>query len=247
MGWKASLIIIEEKNNTATDEAILKAIGKTNYLANGSSYLEACMYPTDQSISIGRYRGNIIICDGNEVSMHTLENSQGLQLAKEEQALVDLFPKSEILTVACHSVVNFHGYSLIANGVKKRLKLIDSDTPKIAYGEPLEEEQLLYDTANLQNGSYVWKYEDDPEEELTEDALMEDFTFGVAKRRLGVLLDGEDGDELMETIVFNRYQKSQNAEETNTATSKKTIWYKIAIYVLIFIAWRVLKRWLFAT
>jgi hypothetical protein len=43
-----------------------------------------------------------------------------------------------------------------------------------------------------------------------EDQMMEDFTFGVAKRLLGVRIDTEESDLLMEEVVFKKYIKSIN-------------------------------------
>lgn len=38
---------------------------------------------------------------------------------------------------------------------------------------------------------------------------MEDFTFGIANRRLGVYLDQIEGEELMEKIQFKKYTKDK--------------------------------------
>ena len=132
------------------------------------------------------------------------EKADKLDLTKEEKNLVELFPESEIINVACHSAVNYHGYSIIKNGKKRRLKVISSDTPKIEFGDRIEEEDKIYSTSYQKDGQNYWKDEDD-DEDFAEDQLMEDFTFGIAKRRLGVLLDHSDGEELMESVQFKKW------------------------------------------
>lgn len=129
MGWKASLIIIENPDNFRDEHAILDAIGKGNYTAKDKTTLEECIYPNDKSINIGFYNGNIVIGDDYQMTTNSLERAQDLSLTLEEKRLVELFPKSEIIIIACHSVVNYHGYSLIQNGQKIRLKTISAEEP----------------------------------------------------------------------------------------------------------------------
>lgn len=247
MGWKASLLIIENKKNSIDDLAILKAIGKSNYIFDKELSLDECIYPNDSSINIGYYKGNIIISDDYQITSDALEKAYSLQLTKEEKELVSLFPNTEIVMVACHSVVNYHGYSLIQNGIKKRLKVISSDTPLIEFGERIEEEQQIYNNAYSKGGKNYWKSEHDSEDEYTEDQLMEEFTFGVAKRRLGVSLDYEDGEELMEQIRFKKYINPTEASD-NTLSKKhqrKVTWIKYGLIILIIIIFQILKRVIF--
>ncbi len=210
MGWKVSMIIIENPDNFDDDTSFLKAIGKSNFKFQEEITLEECIYPRDKSISIGRYNGNIIISEDYQITTKTLEKADNLNLTIEEENLCKMFPNSEIVTVACHSVVNYHGYSLIKNGQKLRLKVVSSDTPLIEFGLKLKEEEKLYSTSYQKEGANFWKDETDPSEEYSEDQLMEDFTFGIANRRLGVYLDQIEGDELMEKVRFNKYVKDKN-------------------------------------
>ncbi len=99
------------------------------------------MYPQDGSISIGSYAGNLIICDDFQITQKTLLGDQNLTLSDEEKSLCLLFPASEIVTVACHSVVNYHAYSLIEKGVKLRLKSISSESVLQEFGDRREEEK----------------------------------------------------------------------------------------------------------
>ena len=247
MGWKSSLIIIENKENFTDENEILKALGKSEYEFDRELTLEECIYPNDKSINIGYYNGNIIISDDYQLTTNSLERADKLNLTEEEKNLVELFPTSEIVTVACHSAVNYHGYSLIENGIKKRLKIISSDEPRIEFGERIKEENEIYDRSYSKDNQNFWKDDDDPEEDFTEDQLMEDFTFGIAKRRLGILLDHSDGDEIMEQVTFKKFKSPNQTSEVEESikADKKAKWIKYGIIILILIIWQILKRTVF--
>ena len=205
MGWKASLVIIENTNGFEDDLAILKAIGKGSYVLKEKVIFEDCLYPRDNSINIGYYKNNIIIADDFELTNNTLGDATILDLRGEEKELCKLFPTAEIISVACHSVVNYHAYSLIQNSKKVRLKSISCDDSFIDLGERTEEEEAIYSRSIRKEGANFWEDPSDPGYECAEDELMEEFTFGFAARRLGVHLD-DDADELMDTIL-KKYTK----------------------------------------
>lgn len=209
MGWKMSIIIIENPDKFEDDIALLKAIGKEGFQFQEETTFEECIYPRDKSISIGNYNGNIIISDDYQITTKSLERANNLNLTKEEESLCRLFPKSEIISVACHSVVNYHGYSLIKNGEKLRLKIISLDTPLVEFGKRLPEEEKIYSKSYQRDGENFWKDETDLEDEITEDQLMEDFAFRIANRRLGVFIDLAESDELMENVTFKKYQRNK--------------------------------------
>ena len=244
MGWKSSLIIIENKENFTDENEILNALGKPDYEFDRELTLDECIYPNDKSINIGYFNGNIIISDDYQITTNSLERSDKLNLTKEEKNLVKLLPTSEIVTVACHSAVNYHGYSIIENGIKKRLKIISTDEPKIEFGERIKEEKKIYERSYSKENKNFWKDETDPKVDFTEDQLMEDFTFGVAKRRLGVLLDHSDGNELMKKTIFKKFKSPNQTSkvEESIKTKKKTKWIKYAIIIVILIIWQILKR-----
>jgi hypothetical protein len=245
MGWKASMIIIENKNNFSDEEAILKALGKDDFVFSKETTLEECIHPGDNSINIGYYNGNIIICDDYQIT-ESLEKAKNLDLTKEEKELVKLFPNSEIIMAACHSTVNYHGYSLIQNGKKTRLKTISSDEPVKEFGQRTPEEENIYKNSITKEGQHSWEDEHDPDYEYTEDQLMEKFTFGFAKRRLGVLIDHDEGDELQFHTSFKKFIRSQQKIETKATTNisqkKSYKWLPYVLIILALIVWQILKR-----
>lgn len=205
MGWKASLIIIENTNDFKDDLALLKAIGKAHYVFEEEVIFEDCIHPRDKSINIGYYNNNIIIADDFELTDKYLDGISSLELIDEEKELCELFPSSEIVSIACHSVVNYHAYSLIQNGEKVRCKFISADNALIEFGERTIEEELIYNKSIRKEGANFWKDTSDPGYEYTEDQMMEEFTFGFAARRLGERLDEREG-ELM-NIKLKKYTK----------------------------------------
>lgn len=200
MGWKASMLIIQNPNDFKDEQAILKAFGMGDYEYSEDTTLEECIYPRDESVNIGYYNGCIIICDDFQLSGKFIMD----EVSPEEEALIKIFPNSEILTVSCVSTTNFHGYSLIKNGKQVRSKALSADDGfYVNIGTPIEEEQAIYAQSHNKQGKPYWL-----DDELTEDQMMEDFTFGVAKRLLGVRIDENQGDTLMFETTFKKYIRS---------------------------------------
>jgi hypothetical protein len=247
MGWKCSLIIIENQDDFKDDISLLKAIGMSDYEFDSECTLDDCIYPMDQSISIGYFNGNIIISDDYQLTTSALDRAKNLSLTASENGLVNLFPSSEIVTVACHSGVNYHGYSLIRNGIKERLKTISSDDARKEFGTPFKEEQDIYATSYLKDGLSFWKDDNDPDA-AAEDVMMEKFTFEVAKRRLGVILDNADGEKLLFEVPFKKYVKKMSEVNDGKLKTieKRTSWIKYGLIVLIILIWQILKRTVFS-
>jgi hypothetical protein len=202
MGWKASMIIIENKEGFNNETELLATLGLSDFDYAGTTCLDECIFPGDDSVNIGHYNNNIIVCDDAQI----IDDFISDRLSPREKELARLFPRSEILAVACISTTNFHGYAQIKNGAKVRVKALNADNGFYwDSGELMEEEKAIYEGGSVINGQRVWKFEDLPDDLFKEDQLMEDFTFGVAKRLLGVRIDHVESDQLMEEVVFKKY------------------------------------------
>ena len=200
MGWKVSMIIIQNPNGFNNEQLLLQTIGFENMQYVQDTTLEEAIHPCDESINIGYFNNNIIICDDGQLVFEFFSRN----LSALERDLIALFPGQEILAVMCHSVVNLHVYALVSNGQKLRYKGIANEQPKDEFGKWLDEEKAIYANAILkEDGSYVWMYDED---EMAEDLMMEDFTFKVAKRLLGVEISTNEDEELMFNTVFRKYQ-----------------------------------------
>jgi hypothetical protein len=197
----------------------------------------------DQSINIGYYNDTIIISDDYQITEKSLDPIYRLKLSKVEEQLIKLFPSSEIVTVACNSFINFHGYSLIHSGDKMRIKTISSEEPRKEYGPRMPEEEAIYSNSFEKDGANFWKDKEGLDEIFTEDQYMEDFTFGIAKRLLDVELNYGDGTELMEKIVFKKYLNSikvSSAQKEENKKKRPILTY--AIIVSVVLLWQIVKR-----
>jgi hypothetical protein len=246
MGWNTSLIIIENKENYSNENELLKSLGFDCFEQKLNTTFDEILNPKDNQIGIGYYNGNLIICDGYLLTTKSLEESKNLNLIDYEKSLVKMFPKSEIVTVSCVSSVNFHGYSLIQNGIKKRLKYV-AEEMKQEFGNRFEEEIEIYKNSYLEDGKLLWKDENDEDDFFTEDQLMEDFTFKVAKRRLGIQIDMEDGEDLFQNTEFKVFQilDSKCKIKSNKEVTKKVDWKWMGYIALIMIVFKILFKIIF--
>jgi hypothetical protein len=215
MGFKSSIIIVKQPSATIGDEELLKKIGFVGVTFSGDTTFEECMYPNDKSVNIGHYNDCLIISDDYQLTT-SLEVSKSPQLLSDyEKVLTNLYPDTEILTVACHSAVNYHLYSLIKNGQKLRFKKVVHGEPLIEFGDRIEEEEKVYAYSKVIGGQRMFRstYRDDEVYDNTEDQMMEDFTFGVAKRHLGVMISTSEDEELMFETPFKKYVASKVTEK----------------------------------
>ena len=222
MGFKASIIIVKQPSATITDEALLQKLGFGGTFSRETTFDE-CMYPNDNSINIGHYNGCLIIADDYQLT-DSLSNSKNPESVSEyETALSQLYPDSEILTVACHSVVNYHLYALAKNGIRLRFKMVASEEPLTEYGERLEEEEEVYAHSKIIDGLRMFKSSNDDDDayDYQEDQMMEDFAFGVAKRHLGVMISASEDEDLMFRTPFRKYKvrKMPNTKKETPATT----------------------------
>lgn len=226
MGYKISMITVKQPNSNINNEELLKALGFTHIAFSGDTTFEECMYPSDKSINFGHYNNCFIITDDYQLTT-SLELSKTSHLLSDyEKVLSELFPHTEILTIACHSAMNYHLYSLVKDGQKLRFKKISYDQPIVEYGERLEEEEGVYGNSKVIDGQRMFRssFRDDQVYDNTEDQMMEDFAFGMAKRHLGVMISTAEDEALMFETPFKKYTVSKATTNKNEVESEqKTI------------------------
>jgi hypothetical protein len=208
MGIKCSMITISQPG-AVNERALLDSLGFTDYSFVEDTTLEECMYPRDKSINIGYFNNHLVICDDFQCT-EALDQLRRMEtLTDYEQVLTSLFPQSEILTTVCHSVVNYHAYALVRSSKRLRFKSISGDIPVTSYGELLAEEVPIYTQSSMTGERLLFRSSfgtPDRPYEFTEDQMMEDFAFGVAKRHLGVEI-GDDDEVLMFNTTFKKYKR----------------------------------------
>jgi hypothetical protein len=208
MGWKASLVIVQHPETTVPEEALLQALGFRDVAFSGNTVLELCLYPRDDSVNIGSYHGPLVLAEDYQLTNALdLLKTPG-RLVDHERILCTRYPDSEILSVACHSVVNYHLYALAKSGERIRYKRVVHGQPIREFGERLPEEEQLYRNSIVKGGRRLFKsdWKNDGVYNMTEDQLMENFIGCVAKRLLGVSLANQESRELTSDTVFRKYR-----------------------------------------
>jgi len=204
------MIIIHRPFRPVQEEVLLRHLDLNDLEFRETTTMESCIYPDDRSINIGYYNNNIIICEDYLLTNHLEVTNDPMSLAGYEEVLSSLFPGSEILTVACHASVNYHLYSLVKDGEKLRFKRVIASSPILEYGDRLAEEEVIYAESRVIEGKRLfdsrWR-EDHHNHAITEDQLMEDFAFGVAKRHLGVKISSGEENALMAGTPFKKFVK----------------------------------------
>ncbi|MBL7939202.1 MAG: hypothetical protein JNL43_07575 [Flavobacteriales bacterium] len=189
------MIIVERPDLAVSDEQLLQELGLAPFATLQSQALELAVGSRDTSIGIGRFNGRLIITEGHQLTEKLERTKHPAALLPYEQTLSRLFPGSEVLSVACHSTSNYAMHSLVKDGVKLRYRRIDCDGKALVHGTPLAEEEPIYTRSQMIDGVRMFRRDEpDAAYEFTEDQLMEDFTFEVAKRHLGVRLDRDEAD-----------------------------------------------------
>lgn len=202
MGFKTSLILIQNPDNFSDDRLLLDTLGMGNYNYVEDTCFDECMYPRDGSINIGYYNNCIVIADDWQL----IDKFISEKMHPVEEALMKLFPESEIVSITCHSVVNSHGYALLKDGKKLRAKALDYEKLYFDMGEWLEEEKPIYAKSVMHNGVRVWPDGGSIEDGYREDQMMEEFAFGVGARLLGERIDCMD-DYFLDELPFRKYMK----------------------------------------
>ena len=220
MGIKASMILIENPNNFNNDKSLLNFLHLKDYKYSGDTTFEQCMYPRDNSINIAYYKNCIVICDDFQLTEQTIRPS----IHPIERSLMQWFPQSEIISLMCHSVSNGHAYSIVKANRTIRVKKLDADKFYFEKGKPLEQEKKIYDKKTMKGSVIGWVSDYNPDEMLSEDQLMEEFTFGIASRLLGFeLFSSNNDDYFMYELPFKKYiyQKPKTLTEIVMGLFKK--------------------------
>ena len=209
MGFKASMIIVHRPSMLVPEEVLLDRLALSELVFRETTNMDRCIYPGDKSVNIGYFNDSIVICDDYLLTTSLEITDDPAALADYEQVLTSLFPGSEILTIACHSSVNYHLYSLARDGERVRFKRVVASSPILEHGQLLEEEQEIYASSRVIDGKRLFEGRtSDHNQAVTEDQLMEDFAFGVAKRHLGVKISSGEEGALMFDTPFKKFAKA---------------------------------------
>ncbi len=227
----ASFILINSAKDI-NEQDVLQQLGLHDLQYIGTTIGENAICPDDNTIFIGRYKGNWLICS-EELPFTCLQKN----VSPIEKVLASLFPDTEICALVLQSTINLWGYAVSKNHKKIRIRLGSSvHGTSLDDGNPLAEEIPLLSKSEIDTtGKRIYIFDEFPDEPLEEDQVGENFVFEVAKRYLGTPLD-EAEDLLFETELRGyTYQR---------ATKNKLLKNKLGrplVYVLITI---IIAYWL---
>jgi hypothetical protein len=229
MGFKASMITIHRPSMLLPEEVLLKHLDFPDLAFRETTIMDDCIYPGDRSVNIGYYNDNIVICEDYLLTTSLEVTDDPVTLAEYEQVLSSLFPGSEVLTVACHSSVNYHLYSLVKDGKRLRFKRIVASGPVLEHGDRLKEEEAIYASSRVIDGKRFFESRrQNNSHAVTEDQLMEEFAFGVAKRHLGVKISSGEESNLMFNTPFKKFTKMPPRPPVPAAKIRQAkFWWKI--------------------
>ena len=94
MGWKISLVIIENNNKFSNDELLLKKAGFRTIKKVDTVDFETAL-GTKNKICIGNINDNIVICDDYKLTEYFLSENNNLDLTEGEKNISSLFPTGE--------------------------------------------------------------------------------------------------------------------------------------------------------
>jgi hypothetical protein len=198
MGWNLTAIIIKDPGEIA-DNLILQKLYSRNYTELEPVMFDECIYPEmdDGSVYLGNYNGNLIISTYTDV---IVEHFYTDTISSTEQALIDLFPNSEIGSFSLHSGVNYYAWAIISNGKKIRVKVGDADS----------------DEDN--NVKYRWPSDNAV---YSENQIGENYVSRIWSRFTGTEL--MEDDEL-NNVLFRAYQMESKSKSVK---GKQTFWQRI--------------------
>jgi len=195
MGWTLSSIIINPVT-AFNAENLLGKLGFENLTEVEAKSYDVVMYPDKETVYIGNYKDNLIICADN-LPLNFFDRS----LSDTEKILIDYFPNAEISAVSLQSAINHFGFAVIKKGEKIRVKAGDADIgTAIDFGEPIEQEKELLSKSKVDsNGQRVYYLDGPSNEPYLENQVGENIIFEIFRRYTGASLD--EDDDLLDTSL----------------------------------------------
>lgn len=211
MGWKASLIFIDNVQTTNNEQNILSALNQEDFIYTGDASFEEALNAEKDKTYIASLN-NVLIIGTAEAPVLFISD----YLSDFEKTLADYFNNSEICGITLQSNVNHWGYGIIKNNEKIRVSAGNYAMPLIAdYGTPVEEEHdLLSKVVTKEDGSKVFIINN---EEYQYDMAGENLVFEIAKRYTGHALNSFDNP--LQNLTFKCYEKSPYFDNTTKASS----------------------------
>ncbi len=216
-------MVVIKSEKSINEKEFLESLGYQNLEETEEELLDTVLMPDEGKVYIGKYNGNIIICNLDMVEELIYEDFSPIN-----KTLTEYFPDVEIASLLLQSTINLWGYSLFKNGGKLRARLGSSDTGTIIdFGDVLEEEESLFSNSFINDeGERIFKFEDNNEDEFFEDQVGEKFVFNLSKRFFGKSLDRADDsffDTQLKGFSYKEFNAALDTENHKIVASENVI------------------------
>lgn len=222
MGWKLSAIIIKT-DKVYEDKEILDSLWETPIDKVDDVTFEDAMYPKDNYVHIGYYKNCFIL---TTYVGELVEKCFVKEIPVIEQIFIGHFPNSTIGAFQLHSSNNYFAYSILENGVKRRVKSSADGEISIDYGSPLKEEEEFFSYRFIdkkKNIMYKMPTTNGEFEIYEENQIGEEFVSRIWSKFTGIELF--EDDELLNETYFHSYKFE--IEEESKDNNKKSFWKRI--------------------
>ncbi len=199
MGWKASCILISERNprqlttmpthDPGRARRLISDLGLGPCRSRGMTTFDEGIYP--DHLVIGAYEGAAII-GHPDIATTCLEPKADPMTAR----VLAVFPQAAVLRVGLASVVNLWGYAYFERGKLVRAFGGSADEGVVLdEGDLLAEEKPHFEMSVVRDGQRFFYAEINGQmEEFDTSAFGEELTFGVMRRFLGGRPDQTSGE-----------------------------------------------------
>ena len=222
MGWKLSAIIIKT-DKVYDDKEILDSLWELPPEKVDDVTFDEAMYPKDYYVHIGYYKDCFILTTYVD---ELVEKCFVNEIPVIEQIFISLFPNSVIGAFQLHSSCNYFAYSILENGVKRRVKNSADGKISTDYGSPLKEEEEFFSYRFIdkkKNIMYKMPTKNGEFEIYEENQIGEEFVSRIWSKFTGIELF--EDDELLNETYLHSY-KFEIEEETKV-DQKKSFWKRI--------------------
>ena len=222
MGWKLSAIIIKTEK-VYEDKEILDSLWESPAEKVEDVTFSDAMHPSDNFVHIGYYKNCFIL---TTYASELVEKCLVKEIPVIEQIFIGLFPNSIIGAFQLQSTCSYFAYSVLENGVKRRVKSSIDGEIKIDYGLPLKEEEEFFSYRFIdknKNIMYKMPNKNGEFETYEENAIGEDFVSRVWSKFTGIELFEDDA--LLDKTFLHSYKFE--IEEESKDDNKKSFWKRI--------------------
>lgn len=224
MGWKLSAIIIKTDKRYEDKEILGKLWNDPLPEKVDDVTFDNAMYPKDYHVHLGYYKNCFILTTYVD---ELVEKCLVKEIPIIEQIFISLFPGSTIGAFQLHSSCNYFAYSILENGVKRRVKSSADGEISTDYGLPLKEEEEFFSYRFIDKNKeimYKMPTKNGEFEIYEENQIGEEFVSRIWSKFTGIELF--EDDVLLNETIFRSY-KFEIEDENSNKKVKRSFWKRL--------------------